>query len=169
MLVQDDSGSVEGADAYIEVTALDTYWASRGVTLAGTTQAKEAAIVNATDYLDSRYTYKGQRRTTEQRTKWPRLDVTDADGLDVYGIPDTIKDACAELARKALSAEIYPDPTYDASGSRVAARREQVGPISRDITFAAQGAYQGGPIYAKVTAMLRSRGLLIVGGELVRG
>jgi hypothetical protein len=53
--------NIDGANAYINTTFMKTYHASRGNILpsTATTTAMQAAIVQATDYLDAKYRYKG--------------------------------------------------------------------------------------------------------------
>jgi hypothetical protein len=53
--------NIDGANAYIDTTFLTSYHASRGNTIpaSATSSVMQAAIVQATDYLDQRYRYSG--------------------------------------------------------------------------------------------------------------
>jgi hypothetical protein len=50
---------IDGANAYIDTTFLKTYHSSRGNAVAGTAPALQAAIVQATDYIDQKYRFSG--------------------------------------------------------------------------------------------------------------
>src|SRR5690606_6189301 len=82
---------------------------------------REAAIRRATQYLDSRYRWKGHRLTGTQALEWPR---------DIVQWPvRRVREACAELAlRAAEQGSLYADE------GTAAVKSETVGPIS--VTYA---------------------------------
>lgn len=136
-----------GANAYISATFFVDYHTTRGRSLIDpdtdaqwTTGQIEAAIVVASDFLDAKFRYVGIREKVEQGREWPRTNAFYADdGRVADGVPIEVQEACAELAVRQLSAEIAPDPTYDASLRPVERTLEQVGPIREEIEFAEGG------------------------------
>lgn len=126
--VQDDAGSVSGADAYVSQGAFETHAESRNRVLTSyTDEAIEAAIRAATQYIDTISRYKGVRGSSAQTTEFPRTGLVDWSGYEVTGLPQRVKDATCELAWASLSSgeNLYVDLDR---GGRVAS--ESVGPIS---------------------------------------
>lgn len=67
---QDNDGTVDGANAYTDPATVRAYWADRGVDLSAKTDTElEQAIVNATTYLDARYSWVGWQRRRLQGTQ----------------------------------------------------------------------------------------------------
>lgn len=95
-----------------------------------TTASNENAMVWGT--TSTRNGYEG----TEQFLEWPRLSVYSRSGVLVEGIPEKLKQAVAEYADRALSATLMPDPTIDESGKTIIAKREKLGPIEEETTYA---------------------------------
>ena len=125
-LVVEDGTGLPTAESYLSVADLDTYVSNRGLTnAAATTPAKEAALRNATTFIDSFARYKGVRYSETQGLEFPRTGLTDWSGYTVSGIPNRLKNACAELAVKAASESLYTDA--DRGGM---VKSESVGPIS---------------------------------------
>lgn len=121
-----------GQDTYQTVAGADTYWAARNNSTwaAATTEAKEAALLEATQYLDSHFNWIGRLVDFDQPLGWPRawatIRVGNFAGKD-FGtseIPEKLKRACAELALEALSERLSPN--LDRGG---AIRREKVGEL----------------------------------------
>jgi len=139
--VEDGTG-VAGANAYIAVAYADAYFTDRGVTAwTGSNEVKQAAIIKATDYIETRWgdRFKGRPEFLDPRQPlgFPRLCLYDRAGQLVEGIPDKLMKATAEYALRALSGELMPDPTTDASGAMIAGNRQKVGPIETEVTYAA--------------------------------
>lgn len=142
--VQDDTGLVAGANSYLSVEAFDAYHVDRGNSLgSATSQAKQTALIRATDYLDQRFRYRGWKlNNNTQPTEWPRYNAYDNANYGIYGIPKAVKDACAEYALRALTASsgLNPDPRRDASGRRVQSFSKAVaGAVSKSVTYADAG------------------------------
>lgn len=168
--VQTDNGNVANANAYITLAEFTAYHADRGNAIPGTpTDAqKEQAIIRATDYLDQRFRFVGRRLLgRDQNTEWPRMDAWDLDQDLVTGIPVEIKEAAAEYALRALTAELNPDPSRDASGAKVQAKSQQVGPIAQSFTYVS-GATFTMPKYPAADMKLRRSGLILSGGTVMR-
>jgi hypothetical protein len=72
---------------------------------------KEAAIREATIYLETSYSWKGVIEIDTQALAWPREGVTDREGREVSGLPQRVIDACCELAVMKLSAALVTSRT----------------------------------------------------------
>ena len=120
-----------GSDTYISIASADAYFAARDVAswAAATTQAREAALLQATVYLDGTYQFVGRIADTGQSLAWPRLGAIDGDGRTLDNIPDRVAHACGELALIALSEALAP-PEH--RGGRVT--EERVGVLSVSYT-----------------------------------
>lgn len=75
----------------------------------------------------------------EQPLSFPRVGLYTRDGTAVVGVPLKVRQATAEYAERALSATLAPDPTVDATLVPVLAKREKVGPIEEETTYAIGG------------------------------
>ena len=174
-IVQDDSGGVVDANAYIDATFFKDYHKDRGHDLpsGSSTGVIQRAIVRATDFLDVKFDFIGDRLLSDQTTEWPRLDAQDKDGRVVNGVPPEVQEATAEYALISLRMEIdenknpqdsiNPTPERDATGQPVRRRASRVGPISEDVSFSV-GGVSGSvfemPRYPIADEKLRQRGLI---------
>lgn len=169
---QNNDGTVDGANAYTDPATVRAYWSDRGVDLTARTDAElQAAIVNATTYLDGRYRWVGYQLRRLQGTQWPRGGIT----TFLRGLPPALVTATCMLASRALTGKpLMPDPTFDPSGQKVQESTKKVGPIEVSLKFAessgAGGAAASVPDYPEVTLMLQAAGLVGSGnsGELGR-
>jgi hypothetical protein len=169
LIIQDENGTVEDANSYISLAFFKSYHDARGNSYSAYSDgALEAAIVRATDYLDQRFAFIGERQNDFQTTQWPRLNGYDRDDRYVDGVPLEVKKATAEYALIAAGASLNPAPTRDAFGRKVQSRSESVGPISESFTYA-QGAVFELPKYPAADQILFSRGLVQRGGRMLRG
>lgn len=170
--VQDNQGSVADANGYITLVEFKAYHDDRGNDYSASDDAAiEQAIVKATDYLDARYRFIGWKRAKDQATAWPRYDARDSNGDYQDGIPQVLKDATAEMAFRALSGDIIPDPDYDATGQQVAATSTKAGPITDTVEYRVTPGHVNTPAYPKVEGMLKRLGLITSGmsSQVVRG
>lgn len=167
IVVEDGSGKAD-ADAYVSAASCDIYFTNRQGSTAWndssvTTENKEAAIRNATAYLDRRYKslWRGMRVTLNQALAWPRQDILDYDGfaVDAASVPQSIADACCEGAVMALSEDLLPDI---ASSGIISEETVAVGSV-RSTT-----KYEGGKsqikTYRKIETLLR--GLIKASGTI---
>lgn len=157
LTVEDGTGLAD-AESYASVADADAYWAARNGTAwdALSDPAKEAALRQATDYIEAVYggRWKGCRYSAAQALAWPRTDVTvDGFTLDASPLPGALVRATCELAGKAAAGVLLAD-----QGAQV--KSETVGPIS--VTYA-DGARQG-TRYALVDAILGA--LLFGAGQI---
>lgn len=106
-LTVETGAGLSDADAYASIATVDAYATARGLTAwTGADAAKEAAIREATVYLDTSYSWKGAIELETQALSWPREGVTDKEGREVSGLPQRVIDACCELAVMKLSAAL---------------------------------------------------------------
>lgn len=121
-LTVETGAGLADAESYISVADAATYLAAVNATTwasASSTQ-KEAALRRATQYLDTQYQWRGDPLTLTQALEWPRVLVVDG---RTYEWPvRQIREACAELAVRALAGDLYAD-----AGQTIKA--EQIGPI----------------------------------------
>lgn len=114
--VEDGTG-LTTADSFISVSDADAYHTARGNTgWTGTDTVKGQALVRATSYLEQKYGLKwaGYRKTSTQALSWPRQfvpipNLLIPEYLTDSTIPVEVKNACAILALKALTAELITD------------------------------------------------------------
>lgn len=169
-IVEDGTG-VPDANSYASVEEADAYFADRGNTTWAAAQpaAKQAALINATDYIEMRYSsrFLGRAEFRDlQSLSFPRYYGS------YYGtwpsMPANLKRATIEYALRALAGPLAPDPVLDASGLQVTAIREKVGPIEEEKTLKVGGALSGKfRSYPGVDALLINL-LASGGGGLVR-
>lgn len=154
---------VVGTDTYLSVADADTYWTNRNNSVwgAATTAAKEAALREATKYVDGAFNFVGNQILANVLA-WPRDGVFIESGnfagkvYDNVTIPPQVKDAVAELALEALSADLAP--TLARGG---AVKREKVDVIEVEyMDFAPSGK-----VYAFASMILKP---LTVGTKTTR-
>ncbi len=158
LVVETGSGSAT-AESYISVADATTYHAARGnaawAALASDT-VREQLLRKSTEYMMQVYrqSWKGVRMTATQALDWPRAYVylepvitganIDYPNLVASNIvPTEVKRACAELALKASSAELYADQEQTV-------KREKLGPLEWEYDPNSQTTKR----YSAVDAML---------------
>jgi hypothetical protein len=122
LIVEDGTGLAD-ADSYLSLAGADAYHGALGNGSWATAAAaeREAALRRATQYLDTRYRWRGEPLTDTQALAWPRT----AAAWPVK----RLQDATAELAlRAAEQGSLYADE------GTAAVKSETVGPIS--VTYA---------------------------------
>lgn len=147
-VLQDDTGTVADANAYIDVAYFRTYHSDRGtlITVEGETLSVADAslsddqikicIVNATEYVDNSKEYQGVQLTDGQATQFPRKCLYDTKGNLVVGIFANLKKAVAEYGVLDVQGLLKQVPTVDASGLQITSKREKVGPLEEETTYA---------------------------------
>lgn len=173
LTVEEGTGTVAGANTYVSQADADAYFSDRANAswAAATNDAKAAALIQATQYLDARYTFKGQPLLDSQPLAWPRQPVQIAPPVIIgYQTPvyagtttDTalfawpvkrLIQACCEAAFRALAGSLYTDETPAIVTS------ERVDVIA--VTYAARSRNGGQVRFAIVDDLLKP---LIVGGR----
>jgi hypothetical protein len=144
IIVEDGTGLV-AAESYVSVADLKVYADGRGLVYAGSADSVlEQKLREATGYIDSEFRFKAARLLAAQALEFPRDGLVDWSGHDVTGVPKRVKDACCELAIKAIAGPLFSDA--DRGGM---VKSESVGPIS--VTYA-----DGAPAEKLYTAAART-------------
>lgn len=122
-LIPEDGSGIADANTYAAQADADAYFANRAnaTWAAASADAKAAALIQATQYLDARYTFKGVRLTDTQALEWPRqqppitvgvgmwTEVIARDSNFLAWPVQRVKDACCEAALRALAGPLYQD------------------------------------------------------------
>ncbi len=139
--VAEDGSGLSNATSLCDVAFADSYFSDRGIAAwTGSTSVKQAALIKATDYVESRWQKKfdGEKQyPLVQALSFPRAYADEAQPDEV---PVGIKKAISEYAVRALSAPLVADPTTDANGLTLSAKRTKVGPIETESRFQAGAA-----------------------------
>ena len=133
--VEDGSG-VTGANSYEAVADADTYHSDRANTAWDdeTTASKQAALIEATDYIESHYTWAtGYKTSDAQGLSWPRSGAVDRHGwaFESTEVPQEVQDATSYLALQALSADLGGPLGRDQ-------KKVKVGPVEVEYTDTAE-------------------------------
>lgn len=155
--VEDGTG-IAGANAYCTVAYVSTYHSDRNNTswASASTASQQAAILDATRYLDTFYSFPwGTRVSSTQGLLWPRKGALDYEGFAIDGIPTVLKDAVAELSLQALTTDLLAPQDRETAS-------ETVGPVS--VTYRPGAA--GQKTFPTVTRMLVRYGLIAGGGSV---
>ena len=144
IIVEDGTGKAD-AETYVSVAVANAYHAAMGNTgWTGTDAAKEIALRRAAQYIDNRYRFRGERKTSTQALEWPRVGYEL--GWRVEGWPvKALADATCEAALRALTATLQTD----VAGDQIT--EETVGPIT--VKYAAKS---GQTRYPLVDSLLQS-------------
>ena len=134
--VAEDGTGLETANALTDVAFADDYFTDRNIAAwTGTTVVKQAALIKATDYIETRFgsLFYGDKKSTTQALSHPRANTTTGE------FPVAIKQAVCEYAVRSLTATLLPDPEIHASGQGLERTRSKVGPIEEETRFQYQG------------------------------
>lgn len=131
-LVHETGAGLATAESYISVADATTRHGNFGNAAwaaAASDTVREQALRKATAYMEQAYRerWKGNRHTVDQALSWPRNGVV-VDGfvaIDSDVVPNEVKNACADLALKALTETLAPDLERGIV-------REKVGPIETE-------------------------------------
>lgn len=131
--VAEDGTGLANANSYATVAFADEYFADRGITAwTGSDTVKQQKLIQATDYIEGRFTFDGEPFSEDQALHFPVVDCETGDAADM---PVNLLKATAEYALRALSAPLAPDPTMDDTGGRVIAKTEKVGPLEESTQY----------------------------------
>ena len=119
-IVEDGTGLVD-SNSYVTVQEYRDYATDRGKDVTAELDADiQGYLVEATDYMDLSYTFKGEPSTDTQALQFPRV----IDTVDV-GVPLKIKYATIEMAfSEAKGISLFID-----TEKNVTMKKEKVGPI----------------------------------------
>lgn len=140
-LTVEDGTGLASADSYLSVADADTYHTDHGDNSSwsgAATAAKEEALRLGTQYLDAMYGQRwlGTRTNESQALDWPRADVEDYDRFSIASnvVPQAIKDAVAEAARRSISETDGLLPDIDEPGT-IKSESDAVGALKTSTTY----------------------------------
>ena len=116
------------SDSYLSNGDADSYWSNRNESAWGDASSAEAdaALREATQYLDAKYGWVGILADVNQALNWPRTDAYDNEGRLSSNIPVKIESATAELSLLALTGRLI-NPSTERGGKST--KSEKVGSI----------------------------------------
>ena len=138
-IVEDGSGKSD-ATALISEAYATQYHENHSAPTAWTSADQvthENAIREATQFLDTHYTWKQRRTHDEQALQWPRSYMEDKDGFAIASdeIHVHVKDACAILALAVINGDtLMPDQQNE---SAVKKTKDVIGPLTEEIEYVA--------------------------------
>jgi hypothetical protein len=131
-----------GTDAYVSAAEVTAYLTARGQVTAwaaSTDAQKEAAIIEATSFLDAAFSWVGKLEDCDQPLGWPRICAKDREGRTLTDIPIAVKNACCELANLALGGRLMP---MTVSTGSFAVKRDKIGDTETEYdTTQYEGSY----------------------------
>lgn len=179
--VQTADGDVADANAYVALADFKQYHDDRGNDYSGSTDPEiKTAIVRATDFVDTRYSYIGVRRNGEdQTTEWPKADEEDGDiltnnfgdELDITtDLPTAVVKATCEYAFRALTAVLYQDSPAPSGGREVIEDSKKLDVLEIKKRYAPGSlGVEIMPAFPQADRMLRRAGLVDDGdSEVIR-
>ncbi len=164
--VIEDGNGLSDSNAYVTAAEANTYLADRG---SATTEwdalgggEKQKLIVLASDYVDVRFRWRGERSLSSQNMEWPRRNAQRDDGTLATGVPTELKEAVIEYANRAAVSDLAPDPAYQDENAPLSSKREKVGPLEVEVHFAGGGSVPSFRKYPIADEKLRE---LVLGGQ----
>ena len=152
-LVVESGVGLENADSYISVEYADAYFNKRNSkTEWDLVTEKEKAIIDAMDYIDTAFNYKGYKVNPNQSLEFPRVI------NNTVEFPTRLKNAVCELALKASSNTLLAD-------TERATKREKVGDIEIEYSEYSKDETSYNFVYNLVMPWLLGSG---ISGSLVR-
>lgn len=127
--VQDYTGEVSDANAYISLADAKALFTARGLTTTASDDEISAAIISATEYIDLRFDFTGDRLYEDQTTEFPRYAEEDEDALNEY-----IVKACGLYAYEALTASLWRTEA-ETDEARILSKTEGVDKASESVTY----------------------------------
>ena len=183
-VVEDGTGKTD-ANSYITVAEMKEYWTDRGTDYTSLSDAViQGYCINATQYINMRYSFKGYPTSETQALDFPRAlqttTTTSAEGyngiidtkynrrIDTNEIPTTLKNACCEIAGASAVASTAGTTIHDNSGNNISS--EKYGPVSVNYKGSAGSGRWGGSnssiFVSYPTATGYIKGMLVTQGIL---
>lgn len=172
--IPEDGTGLANANSIIDVAFADSYFLDRGNSVWSglTTDAKQTALIKATDYLENKYAYKGSVLKTTQALEFPRTGLF-IRGESFEGTPEAIKQACAELGVRASQNDLSPDPKYPTSEGSLKEKRVKAGPVETEKKYYENPVFLKQPTFVKIDDILFRSGILShttwMNGGVIRG
>ena len=133
--IVEDGSVVANANALVSVADADQIMENFGASTdwSGAVQAvKEAAIREATRFLDINYVWAGYKVDEDQTCQWPRYDMYDEDGytVDFDIVHRLVKEACAYLALQVVEGDTLLEDFENKS--KVKKTKDVIGPLTEE-------------------------------------
>ena len=163
MLILETGAGLNNSNAYIDVDYFNDYWLTRGVAVGNNELDIASAIVIATQYVDSVFSFRGEIKLTTQALSWPRVEVYDNEGREINPdvIPAKLKQAVAEYAKRQLEAALLPDMPETGA---IKSKRDKLGDLETETVYQdGTGGYFGIKRYPMADNLIRS---LTIGGGM---
>lgn len=129
-LVVEDGTGLANAESYVSVSEIDDYANRFGKTFTGTLTDKEVRARQATQFLDNKYPFSVNAKTSTQALLFPAEELI-LRGHSVTGIPRQLKDACCELAIIAATTSL----TESVTARAYTYRKVKVGDVEKTERF----------------------------------
>jgi len=129
----EDGTGIADATSYVDEAFADGYL---GASWAADSDAKQAALIVATEYADARWGHllQGRPLVSEQGLELPRRSLYDRYGRAVEGIPSDWKKAVCLYAKESVSGTLYPTPPAN-NPKEIKKKRTVVGPITTEVEY----------------------------------
>jgi len=135
-IVQTPDAPLSTANGYITAVEFKAYHDDRNNVYTASDTEIEYAIVRATDYIDTRWTFAGSRKDADQSTECPRSGVYDqTNGLLLNDYPEELKEACAEYAMASIAGTLYATANIDTSGKSVKKIRKKADVLEKETEY----------------------------------
>jgi hypothetical protein len=111
MLIIEDGTGNPGANSYIDIPYVSNYLLGEQLEtwVALSEPEQESAIIRASRYVNSAFSWLGTRKTLDQGLLWPREGVK-LDGFEIAGVPKEVKEATAECVALVMQdAELFSE------------------------------------------------------------
>lgn len=136
-LIVEDGSCVANANSYVTITEADEYQNSRNRAdwLELEDNQKASLILQATQYIDGIYNWKGRAKYEEQFLAFPRVAITDLNGFDVsHIIPTKLKIAVYEAAYYGFTQELFT--VYASSTGNIKKDKKVVsGAVEKEVEY----------------------------------
>ena len=188
VVVQNDTGTQAGANAYADETYYRAYFLLRGIDVTGqSTEDVEAGLINARDYMDYRFDYIGVKTGgDDQTTELPRTyenpnyrcgcrnyygrgccnyitvaDLTSNLPTIDSGISTNIKDASCEYAYQWVTGGKDLNNTFTSEQQTIKRKKSKVDVIEKEVEY--QTTEIGAstyPIYQRADSLMKKTNLI---------
>lgn len=136
-LIVEDGSCVANANSYVTLEEADKYQRTRNRAdwLELEDNQKASCILQATQYIDGIYNWKGRAKYEEQFLAFPRVAITDLNGFDVsHIIPSKLKVAVYEAAYHGFKEDLFT--VYDSSTGNIKRDKKVVsGAVESEVEY----------------------------------
>lgn len=147
-LIKEDGSIVANANSYADVADADAYQTDRGrqAWLDADAEVKNAALVRATDYIESRFGLRfiGQPLGDVQELAWPRINASypaTGNAFPTDAVPECVLDATILYAEQTIGTGLTTDGMTElsivpeVSQSNIKAKKEKVDVLEESTEF----------------------------------